>query len=203
MRFTYVLTGWEGSAHDGRLLRCAVSRPGHRLTIPANKYYLADAGFALVPGFLTPYRQARYHLREIGTQVAQNATELYNFRHSSLRTVVERCIGVLKERFAYLRNAPYHSIRVQSKIILACVALHNFLKDVDPDDDFDPDEPDPLLPEADDGEDDPEPDHGGRAIDMVASHNWTNWRDQLRDQMWDNFENFQYKTDEEEEEDEL
>ena len=27
MEFTYVLSGWEGSAHDGRVLRDALSRP--------------------------------------------------------------------------------------------------------------------------------------------------------------------------------
>ena len=27
MEFTYVLPGWEGSAHDGRVLRYALSRP--------------------------------------------------------------------------------------------------------------------------------------------------------------------------------
>jgi hypothetical protein len=34
MMFTYVLVGWEGSAHDGRLLRSAVRRAGHKLTVP-------------------------------------------------------------------------------------------------------------------------------------------------------------------------
>ena len=28
MEFIYVLPGWEGSAHDGRVLRDAISRPG-------------------------------------------------------------------------------------------------------------------------------------------------------------------------------
>lgn len=27
MEFIYVLPGWEGSAHDGRILRDAISRP--------------------------------------------------------------------------------------------------------------------------------------------------------------------------------
>lgn len=34
MKFTYVLSGWEGSALDGRVLRSAISRNGSRLTIP-------------------------------------------------------------------------------------------------------------------------------------------------------------------------
>ncbi|KAL2492497.1 putative harbinger transposase-derived nuclease [Abeliophyllum distichum] len=36
MKFTYVLAGWEGSAHDGRLLRSDVPRQGHKLTIPVD-----------------------------------------------------------------------------------------------------------------------------------------------------------------------
>lgn len=34
--------------------------------IPANKYYVADAGFALCDTLLTPYRGVRYHLAEWG-----------------------------------------------------------------------------------------------------------------------------------------
>lgn len=39
MKFTYVLAGWEGSAHDGRLLRSAILRQGHKLTVPLGKLY--------------------------------------------------------------------------------------------------------------------------------------------------------------------
>lgn len=37
MKFTYVLAGWEGSAHDGRLLRSAILRQGTKLTVPIGK----------------------------------------------------------------------------------------------------------------------------------------------------------------------
>lgn len=39
MRFTYVLVGWEGSAHDGRLLRCVIQREGPKLTILIGMVY--------------------------------------------------------------------------------------------------------------------------------------------------------------------
>ena len=39
MKFTYVLAGWEGSAHDGRLLRSAILRQGHKMTVPLGKLY--------------------------------------------------------------------------------------------------------------------------------------------------------------------
>ena len=39
MEFTYVLPGWEGSAHDGRVLRDALSRP-NGLKVPQGNNYL-------------------------------------------------------------------------------------------------------------------------------------------------------------------
>jgi len=61
MYFSYVLAGWEGSAHDSRVLQDARSKG---FEIPEGKYYLGDAGYALKKGCLTPYRGVRYHLRE-------------------------------------------------------------------------------------------------------------------------------------------
>lgn len=61
MYFCFVLAGWEGSAHDGRVLNDALMKG---FDVPAGKYYLADAGYALKKGFLVPYRGVRYHLRE-------------------------------------------------------------------------------------------------------------------------------------------
>ena len=39
MEFIYVLPGWEGSAHDGRVLRDALSRP-NGLKVPQGNNYL-------------------------------------------------------------------------------------------------------------------------------------------------------------------
>lgn len=55
--FTYILAGWEGSAHDG-----ATFDTGFK--VPVGRCYPADAGYALAPWCLTPYRGVRYHLRE-------------------------------------------------------------------------------------------------------------------------------------------
>lgn len=40
MNFIYVLTGWEGSAADGRVLRDAVTRPQFNLNIPNGRSQL-------------------------------------------------------------------------------------------------------------------------------------------------------------------
>ena len=37
-----------------------------------------------------------------------NARELFNLRHSSLRVIVERAFGALKNRFRILDNKPFH-----------------------------------------------------------------------------------------------
>lgn len=50
--FTYVLAGWEGSAHDGLVFDKSFE---HGFSIPAGKYYLGDAGYPLAPYCLTPY----------------------------------------------------------------------------------------------------------------------------------------------------
>ncbi|KAG6530484.1 hypothetical protein ZIOFF_012723 [Zingiber officinale] len=54
MQFIYVLPGWEGSTHDDRVLRDAISRPT-RLKVPQGCYYLVDAGYCNSSGFLVPY----------------------------------------------------------------------------------------------------------------------------------------------------
>jgi len=61
LKFTYALTGWEGSATDARVFEEARSKD---FIIPNGKYFLADAGFPSCNGLLVPYRGVRYHLAE-------------------------------------------------------------------------------------------------------------------------------------------
>jgi hypothetical protein len=106
MNFVYVLPGWEGSAHDGRVLLAAKSKG---FTMPPGKYYLADAGYSISQHLiLSLYRRVRYHLREWRGARQKPATkeELFNLRHSQFRNVIGRCFGVWKQRFTILRNGP-------------------------------------------------------------------------------------------------
>ncbi|KIL55985.1 hypothetical protein M378DRAFT_53883, partial [Amanita muscaria Koide BX008] len=57
----YVLSGWEGSAADATVYNDARSTG---FPIPADKFYLADAGYATCDELLVPYRGVRYHLAE-------------------------------------------------------------------------------------------------------------------------------------------
>ncbi len=48
--FQFALTGWEGTAHDGKVLRDALVK---EFKIKSGKYYLGDADYALKPYCLT------------------------------------------------------------------------------------------------------------------------------------------------------
>ncbi|KAL5701358.1 hypothetical protein ACHQM5_026703 [Ranunculus cassubicifolius] len=178
MKFTYILAGWEGSAHDTRLLRSAMTHRRDKLKVPKDKYYLGDAGFPLVPGFLVPYRGVRYHLAEQEGNTPQTAKELFNLRHSSLRNVIERSFGLLKKRFAYLRTSPFYGVDTQVNLIIACCILHNFLRCEDPED------------VGSEWADPPQEGHEEVASQtsdvatLTSSSSWTAYRDNLANRMW-------------------
>ena len=97
-------------------------------SICVGKFYLVDVGYPNVPGFLVPYRCTRYHLKEFcRANPISNPQELFNHRHSSLRNVIERTFGIFKQRFPILKHATSYSISTQTKIVLACGILHNFI----------------------------------------------------------------------------
>ncbi|XP_075080484.1 uncharacterized protein LOC142165985 [Nicotiana tabacum] len=110
MVFNYVYAGWEGVAHD------------------AHKYYLYDAAYPNTRGFLAPYRNIRYWLGDYHRRHAINKEEKFNHAHAQLRNVIERAYGVLKARFPILDKMTPYSIDVQRDVVIACFAVHNFIK---------------------------------------------------------------------------
>ena len=78
MRFLYILAGWEGSAHDGRVLQDAQTARG--FCTPKGKYWLGDARYGYSEFILAPYRGVRYYLKEqkLVGQISENAKELFN-----------------------------------------------------------------------------------------------------------------------------
>ncbi|XP_062081151.1 uncharacterized protein LOC133785954 [Humulus lupulus] len=108
MMFTYVYAGWEGTTNDSRVLLDAIRKDDNFPMPPPGKYYVVDSGYPNMPGFLAPYRGERYHLRPFRGRGnhPRGAMELFNYRHSSLRNVIERCFGLLKARFPILKSMP-------------------------------------------------------------------------------------------------
>jgi hypothetical protein len=77
---------------------------------------------------------------------------MFNYLHSSLRNVIERAFGVLKQKWRILKAMPSFSPRTQKHIIIACMALHNFIRDSAlHDDEFEKcDEDEDYIPEGED-----------------------------------------------------
>jgi hypothetical protein len=152
--FTYALTGWDGVTADAALWNTARSAD---LRIPNGKYLLGDAGFGISMTSMVPYRGVRYHLREwrqarlryvrvisaspshIFLSSPQNARELFNLRHAALRNIIERIFGVMKRRWRLLQFPPEYDMDIQARIPAALCALHNFMRQYDPDEIFNPD----------------------------------------------------------------
>ncbi|XP_028099395.1 putative nuclease HARBI1 [Camellia sinensis] len=129
MLFTFINSGWEGSAHDNAILLDSITRVGLQFPHPPNgKYYLVDAGFTNMPGFLAPFRSQRCHLQEFHGHRYVGPKELFNHQHSSLRNVIERTFGVLKKRFPILRSMPNYKSTRQGSIVIACCVVHNWIR---------------------------------------------------------------------------
>ncbi|KAM3278845.1 hypothetical protein ACQJBY_046250 [Aegilops geniculata] len=176
MQFIYVYPGWEGSAADGRVLRDALSR-SNGLKVPRGCYYLVDAGYKNCEGFLAPYRGQRYHLNDWKNPPTKKE-ELFNMMHSSARNVIERTFGLLKMRWAIIRNPSYYPFDTQVDIILACCYLHNLIRQqmrVDPCEQY-LDEYMLRLQQQQVNED--------VILSTETSSEWTEKRDKLADEMW-------------------
>ncbi|XP_062099925.1 uncharacterized protein LOC133805787 [Humulus lupulus] len=130
MKFTYVFPGWEESANDAGILLEFATNPDYGFPMPPQgKYYLVDSGYKNMPGFLSPYRGEMYHLGQYtDLNPIGKKKELFNYRHSSLRNVIERYFSVLKARFPIIKKMPSYDLRIQKYIVIACCWIHNFIR---------------------------------------------------------------------------
>ncbi|XP_020402089.1 uncharacterized protein [Zea mays] len=131
MRFTFVVAGWPGSVHDMRVFKDAIEKYGDKFPHPPEgKFYLVDSGYPNRKGYLAPYKGTKYHLPEFRNgPMPGGKKENFNYAHSSLRNVIERSFGVLKMKWRILLNLPSYPMPKQSKIIMGCMALHNFIRE--------------------------------------------------------------------------
>ncbi|XP_076929330.1 uncharacterized protein LOC143593647 [Bidens hawaiensis] len=129
MIFTFLVAGWEGVAHDSRILSEALLDPHAPFPFPpSEKYYLCDAAYAHIRGFMAPYRNVRYWLGDFRRRRALTNKEKFNHAHAKLRNVIERAFGVLKARFPILKRMTPFPLETQRNVTVACFALHNFIR---------------------------------------------------------------------------
>ena len=90
-----------------------------------------DSGFPNRIGYLAHFKGSTYHIPEFHNRSGppQGKYEVFNFLHSFLRNVIERAFGVLKEKWRILKGIPSFSTSTHKHIIIACLALHNFICD--------------------------------------------------------------------------
>jgi len=184
MEFTYVLAGWEGSAHDTAVWRDAQFYKGFKT--PYGKYWLGDAGYANTDTILVPYRGTRYHLKEqrLASKKPENPKELFNLRHASLRNVIERIFGVLKRKYQVLRTPSEYSMDTQTRLILACCAIHNFVRQREG-------ESADILLESEDQEPLRDVQPAVRYPEgQVSSKKMDKFRDEIAQKMWEQYQGY-------------
>ena len=182
MTWSYVLAGWEGCAHDGKVLEDALEKG---LPTFPGFYYLGDAGYALTWFCLTPYRGVRYHLREwaAGNRRPQTREELFNLRHASLRNVVERGYGTIKKRFPILEKMNPYPFRKQVDIVNVAFMINNFIRKNNlTEDDYD------NAEEQNEEDDEPR----GPINEAIGQNaNLLNaWRDDIAQRMWEDYQQY-------------
>ncbi|XP_016456643.2 uncharacterized protein LOC107780604 [Nicotiana tabacum] len=137
MCFTFAWAGWEGAAHDNCIFCETLHRPELNFSHPSgDKYYLVDAGYSHIKGYMAPYKgdNVRYHLAEFRRgktrqlRAPNGRKEMFNYLHSSCRNIVERTFGVWKARWFILRDMSFYHIDTQRNIVLAAMAIHNYIR---------------------------------------------------------------------------
>ncbi|XP_073158314.1 uncharacterized protein [Henckelia pumila] len=132
MCFTFVLSGWEGSAHDTRIFYSAIKDASKNFPMPPR-------GYPNMLGFLAPYKGQKYHIPHFQRASSYNShVEVFNHLHSSLRGTIERTFGVRKKKFQIMSNMPVNiSWLDQIALVSSTMAIHNFIRKTDAkDEDF-------------------------------------------------------------------
>ncbi|KAL4035331.1 hypothetical protein IC575_004015 [Cucumis melo] len=146
--FVFVLSGWEGSAADSRILKDAISRH-NKLKLPKERYHLSE------------WRE--------GGNAPTTAREFFNMKHSLARNVTERAFWLLKGRWAILRGKSYYPVNVQCRTIMACCLLHNLINREMTNSE--------IIDDLDEG-DSTYATTGGDEVNYIkASNEWSEWRD--------------------------
>jgi nuclease HARBI1 len=112
-----IVARWRGSTHDARIFR--ESRVKERFERGEFRgRLLGDSGYACTNYLFTPILNPR-----------SRKEELYNRAHIHARNCIERCFGVLKQRFRCLLRGMTCSLETTKVTIVALAVLHNIAID--------------------------------------------------------------------------
>ena len=131
--FTLFDLGQYGSNNDSGVL--ANSQMGQMfeddlLHVPPDtklqKDDLHDCPYFLLGDEIFPLK--KWLMRPFPGKTADEKERIYNYRHSRARRVIENCFGILSARFRILQKPIRASVENAEKYVLACLALHNYLR---------------------------------------------------------------------------
>lgn len=106
---------WPGSTHDSTIFKTSLLYQKLRED-PGEGHLLGDAGYAIEPFLMTPFR----------SNVLNSAERInYNKSLSATRVIVERVFGCWKSKFQCLKDIRV-TISTGLMVITACAALWNF-----------------------------------------------------------------------------
>ncbi|GAV56624.1 LOW QUALITY PROTEIN: DDE_4 domain-containing protein, partial [Cephalotus follicularis] len=127
---SFVYAGWEGVAHDSRVLTEVLAEPSNNFPFPppTGKYYLCDAAYTNTRGFMAPYRNVRYWLGDFRRKRVMTKEEKFNHAHTKLRNVIKHTYGMLKARFPILDKMARCPFNVQRNVVIACFTVNNFIR---------------------------------------------------------------------------
>ena len=126
----YLVVGSEGRLSDGGIYKDSDLFKGIEngtLNLPEDEMLLGhrvrhhivgDDAFALSPRLMKPYSR----------KVLTDADEIFNYRLSRARRIVENVFGILSSRFQVLQGAIKGTVQSTNHIVLACATIHNLLR---------------------------------------------------------------------------
>ena len=135
-RFLLFDFGQYGSNNDSGVL--LNSKMGEQLE--RNEFHIPAASslhkcaFDPLPYFLVGdeiFPLKTYLMRPYPGSGLSEAEAVYNYRHSRARRVIENSFGILSARWRIFFTVIHGSVENIEKSVLACLALHNFLKSSD------------------------------------------------------------------------
>lgn len=90
---------------------------------------MVDAEHTNGPGFLATYKGQRHHLIDFRDDPQpSNLRGYFNMKHYVVRNCIEWCFGMLKKRWATLRERSFYQVKTQNMIILVYCKLHNYIR---------------------------------------------------------------------------
>ena len=130
-RITYYYSGWPGSTHDNRVLRCSKLFKNRADYFEPMEYLLGDSAYSDSAIMVQSFKKAR------NEGMLPRDKELFNSHLARVRIKSEHCIGMLKGRFPCLRGMNTFikhggkEVKEVVDILASCAVLHNLLLDYD------------------------------------------------------------------------